>query len=420
MFGKLDVPTIKEAKKRVKSRETFFMVMSVTFVIVLFYILFRIILYPEPTDVDYTKLMLWILTTFIFYVVSKFLGRKLLNKMVTAWESLDDFDPKEKIGGFEAEKIKEYTKKIADDMDIEGEPVKVCTMDSPMPNAFGLLWRNVICLDRSWLRILDEQELKALIAHELYHLKLKKTRPMFSHPTMFSFVIFLQISVLTSVLLFYDGSDFYFRFMTLFFIFHWVDMMFLLAPLKSSRAEEHLCDWSAVKYTGILGAINLMLKLGQRYEAINIINETLAEMKKKYRIPFSDHVQLPQKIDKNIKRSKIDSEGIRETVRETVDEMAQEKGWSKAAFNFSIGGGGGIFSGKKRHKVDWIQYDSHIMDFRLDEKELPQFIEDIKSDKKSFLFDAKLDSYRDSHGTHPTIKQRVLFLWKNYKSRAVS
>ncbi|MFO7991996.1 MAG: M56 family metallopeptidase [Thermoplasmata archaeon] len=420
MFGKLDVPTIREAKKRVRARNRFFVVLSVIFVLFLFYVLFWIIIFPGPKRLDFTKTLLWSGATFVLYIGAKALGRLFLNKMISAWESLDDFDPEEKVGGFKVGKIKGYTKKIADDMGIDGEPVKVCTMDSPMPNAFGLLWRNVICLDRSWLRILDEQELKALIAHELTHLKMKKTRPMFSHPTLFSFVIFLQISVLTSLFFFYEVSDYYFRFMTLFFIFHWVDMMFLLLPLKSSRAEEHLCDWSAVKYTDIFGAVNLMLKLGQRYEAINIINAAISEMKKKYRIPLSDYVQLPQMIDKNIKRSKIDPEGIRETVRETVEDMAAENGWKKATFSFSTGGGDSLFSGRNRHKVDWIQYDSHIMDFRLDEKELPQFIEDIKSDRKSFLFDAKIDSYKDSHGTHPTIKQRVLFLWKNYKNRAVS
>jgi len=415
----LDIPTIEEARKRVSKRSSYFMMMSTLFAILLLVFLFFQV-EDELTGGMSGDVSNWILFTLVGYVVVLFGGKKILDLLQLKWNSLDELDADEKIGGFKVGQIREYVGQISEDMAIEGERVQVCTMDSTIPNAFGLLWRNVICLDRSWLRVLDEQELRALISHELYHLKLKRTRPMFSHPQMLRFIVFLELSIITTIIFFGDPFSFPLNIFVFIFVFQWVNTFFLIAPLKASRAEEHLCDWSALRYTGLEGAFNLMLKLGQRYELISVIQETVNKEAKKYRIPLRDYVRIQKRIDKNIERRKMSKEGVEQTVKETMRELAEERDWKEPLFTLPFSKPEIKFDrATKKHKIDWIQYDDHIRDFKLDKEEMEKFVRDIKADRKSYLFDANIDSYKDSHGTHPTIKQRVLFLWNNYRSRKV-
>lgn len=331
-------------------------------------------------------------------------------------EKLSDYDKEEKIGGFKVKDIENYVEKISKSMGIK-EYVKVCLMDKTLPNAFGILWKNVICIDKSWLRILDDQELKALIAHEIYHLKIKKSRPIFGHPYVLRFVIFLQTLFITAILLFTSNGVLW-DIIFFLIVFQWVDTFFLIAPMKASRAEEHLCDWSAIKYSSIDGVVNLMLKMGQRYEAVNIIKKTLSQKAKEYKIPWRAYNHIQTRIDQKLTRDKMTREGIRETVGETVDEMAEENNWSSTTI-IKIPKWGQqqkINRATKKHKINWLEYDDHIRDFKLDKEEIPDLVEDIKRDEQSFLFNSNIDGPKDSHGTHPTIKNRVLFVWENYKN----
>lgn len=415
MFGTLDVPTIPEAKKRVDRRNTFFIGLSSIFTFFLLFLLYLIVYDYMVTGENLSTVSLWIIVTLFLFALFIFLGKKILILLENRWESLDDLQDDKKIGGFKIEKIKKMTEDISSEMDIEGRKVQVCTVDATIPNAFGLLWRNVICLDKSWLRLLNEQELKALISHELYHLKLKKTRPFLSHPLMTKFVFFLQISVITALFFFVDIGRLLWVVPFSIIVFQSIDVLFFIAPLKSSRAEEHLCDWSALEYAGIIGSINLMLKLGQRYEDMKYIKLAVSEEAKEYSIPLKDHQLIKKRIDKNIERDKMDPVSIRETVKRTMDELADERDWKEPLIRLPTWGlKKRMNRATKKHKIDWLQYDRHHIDFKLDMEELPDFIEAIKSDRKSFLFDAPVDSHRDSHGAHPTIKQRVLFLWNNY------
>ncbi len=419
MFGEPDIPTIEVARKRVKRRNKVFLLLSSIFLFFLFLAIYNII---DIENLTFTHPLFrnWLLYTLISFIVLTLLARKMLDLLQMRWGNLEKREDKERIGGFTVGKIKNYTQKIADEMDIGGEKVQVCTMDSTVPNAFGLLWRNLICLDESWLRLLDEEELKALISHELYHLKLKRTRPMFGHPHMMRFVFIVEVLLVMAIITFNGLFQSYTEIVISIFVFQWINTFFFIAPMKSSRAEEHLCDWSALRYTGVEGALNLMLKLGQRYEAIQVIHEAIKEKKKEYSIPLRDYSELQKRIDQNLERDKMTEQGIKETVYRTIENMADEEGWRAPLINLPSLGLDRLSRATKKHKIDWLQYDDHIRDFKLDKKEAKRFVQDIRGDDKSFLFDAPIDSHRDSHGTHPTIKQRVLFLWKNYKLRSGS
>lgn len=414
---RLDVPTLEEAKKRVRRRDTFFIVFSAILLFFLFFIHFFLII--GDGLLTFFNISLWVLEVLISYFVLKLLFNKMLDLLQTAWESLDDKDEDEKMGGFKVEKIKRYTEGIAEEMDIKGEGVDVCLVDSTLPNAFGLIWRNVICLDKSWLRLLDEQELKALISHELNHLKMKKTRPVFGHPYMMRSVVLAQISSIVLIAMVNGFWNSFNVLVLLSIIYQWIDVLFFIAPLKSSRAEEHLCDWNAIRFAGIEGAINLMLKMGQRYEAVNIIQDETKKQTEDYSVPLRDYSKIQERIDKNLIREDMTEEGIRRVVSETVDELAEENNWSGSLIKFPSLGKSKIDKlsrATRKHKIDWLQYDDHIRDLKLDKQETRELIDDLECDRKSFLFDTSIDSYKDSHGTHPTLKQRVLFLWNNYSA----
>ncbi len=410
----MNVISLKKARRSVERRNKIFLILSSIFILILFYLLYNITYLQNPWVLEFEVMSLWLTLSFGLFIFFSFFSKYSTDKYIERTEKLSNYNDEESIGGFKVKDVKNNIQEISNSMNIEGK-VKVCLMDKTLPNAFGILWRNVICIDKSWLRILDDRELKALVAHELHHLKIKKSRPMFGHPYVVRFVIFLQVSFITAIILFSSGGIFW---DVIFFmiIFQWVDTFFLIAPMKASRAEEHLCDWSAIKYSGVEGVINLMLKMGQRYEAVNIIKETISRKSKEYKIPIKGYSQIQTRVDQKLTRDSMTREGIRETVEKTVDELAEEKNWPSKNINlFSWGQKQKINRATKKHKINWLEYDQHIKDFKLDKEEIPNLVDKLVEDEQSFLFDSNIDGPRDSHGTHPTIKNRVLFIWENYK-----
>ena len=415
---KLYVPSVEECLEVLDNRRKIF-IKIINFILILSIIILCVLSLYSKYSIISIRLVLWLFFSFLSYI----LVLKLIRKRVytPSKHSINERSDDEKIGRFSVKEIKDIFENLKEKMKIS-ENVKLYLEDYFYPDASMRYFTNTIKIDESWFRILDTGELSALMTHELYHIKKKNLVPLLRFKEIIKITLCVEIIIYLFPLFFIFNLN-YGNFILIslyllsiiyiyvFFISH-IMKIGIIFSLSSSRAEEFLCDLSAVKYVGLCSSINLGLKMGLRDELNIMIEELVKDTIKKYDILDDDYNNILLEIDKNLDRNNLTKRGSKKTVNKVIKNLAKKYGWERNLGNKKES----IKTKKKsvqKYKIDWIRYDTHIHDFRLDENELPKFICDIESNNQTILFYSDKDDQISSRDTHPTYKQRILFLYKN-------
>ena len=166
---------------------------------------------------------------------------------------------------------------------------KIYLMKSPLPNAFtfGLpLMGSIIAVHSNILEILDPEEVKAIIAHEVGHIKNRDSiiqilarMPAFFIDTIYLYV-YVRIALAVSDTIFVAG-DFVLAGIRIIVLFAFFGLSRFLAAVsiflmqKGSREAELLSDYHAAEVIGAQQTINGLIRLGQRTEAISVLIEEI-------------------------------------------------------------------------------------------------------------------------------------------------
>ncbi len=331
---------------------------------------------------------------------------------------------------------------------------RVFIYSKPIPNAFTV---NVIPLPRvrhyylifnsNVLDVLDKDEIKAVVAHELGHvvhgdsfIKVVSTIPRLFLQIAYAWLYFL---IATGILVglakgqLITSLQRVFFFLITFVIISVVTHYSTNILYRANRASEHLADFHAVQQVGLLPTVNMLLRLGQRNEVMSVLRQEITwlyhlsreeepELDFMYEIlsrfpknEFSEDrarelaprlfleeqleqlrkvyfLELPQeKIEPYLEKATRKLREMRKKYFEEVDRLIWEVNPDEA----------------KELTLDWRDYD---VDFNLllDEAELENLIEAIKKNKELLLFENEIvmpgeNRIRD----HPTFRDRILFVW---------
>ena len=184
-----------------------------------------------------------------------------------------------------ADKIVSLTMELAEQMDVEIKGVYVGI--DPTPNAFttfAVETGNIVFINSNLLDILDEQSIRAVIAHELGHVKnkdvLHRLGILVPKQVLRLWLIMLIIQLLGVLLLSSGGWDFLQR-ATLVIVslsVYGVATGFVERFEKQySRIKEKMADAYAVEYTSFEGMVNGFVRLNDRSHTLKTFLQALKE-----------------------------------------------------------------------------------------------------------------------------------------------
>jgi heat shock protein HtpX len=162
---------------------------------------------------------------------------------------------------------------------------KIFVLSSPLPNAFTFslpLVGSVVVLHTNLLDVLSQDEVKAIIAHEVGHISNNDSivSILTNMPTFFVDVIYLYIyarlalSVANALLVLFSPVIALIRVGVLlgFLLLSRVIMAIARGFVqKSSRKAELLADIHAAKIMGVEVTVNALIRLGQRTETVMVL-----------------------------------------------------------------------------------------------------------------------------------------------------
>jgi Zn-dependent protease with chaperone function len=318
---------------------------------------------------------------------------------------------------------------------------KIYLMNSALPNAFTFalpLMGSVVVVHTNTLEVLNEDEVKAIITHELGHIKNQDSIvQIFTRmPSFFIDIIYLYIylrlalAVVNSVV----ASDIYSAGIRLFILV----IFFLLSRLltvisrlfmqKASRSAEFQCDYHAASILGSEATINALIRLGQRVEAITVLVEEiqwleslnperarpvepaeLMNMITKYPLDGIDEANAREVAPevflstrlKNLREIygvKLDDKQIEDAVEPAIPELRKKRNDVKPVSEAT----------KKLETVDWrrVDYDSNR---RLSKDELVDLLKLLRENPNKMLFDREV-GVNMLVLDHPDFRRRVLFI----------
>jgi len=162
---------------------------------------------------------------------------------------------------------------------------KIFLMASPLPNAYTFslpLMGSVVVVHSNTLDVLNEEEMQAIIAHELGHIKNRDSivTILTRMPSFFIDIIYLYIyvrlilAIADSLLVSVDLFSTAVRAIVLLAFFAISRLLTLLSRYfmqRASRSAELMSDYHAASIIGHEATINGLIRLGQRVEAITVL-----------------------------------------------------------------------------------------------------------------------------------------------------
>ena len=363
-------------------------------------------------------LFLWFFIYFLLYLDST--KSKVPKEVPSYWRPVNEEKAPAELGNYSKEELLGLFEELKGRMKISSpEDTRLFVVDFFKPNAEAHRITRDICIDRSWLRMLDSRELKALMAHELMHLNYHGRWPALDKER-FREAWALEIAVILLLPLLVASRM-------------WLLVVpFILAQgihvfnhtirkdwvKNAKRYKEWLCDWAAAVHVSPSAAINIELKIGHRADLNKKVWNYLNAALKPYIISRSDLNVLVTLIDIKLDRTLLSKDELKARVEELAQELATTLCWELKTDTPGPEKTEPEEKEKDPHKLDWLRYDDNIRDLSLDEQELERLMADLKADSKAVLFTTDPDDKTVQGQTHPSSKQRVLFLYENWKQRS--
>ncbi|MEM7261909.1 MAG: M48 family metalloprotease [Planctomycetota bacterium] len=284
---------------------------------------------------------------------------------------------------------------------------------------------NAVYINSHLLNVLDRDELRGIVAHELahFHRYMSVFSRHFGLPALLFASIFGWPGVVMSSL---HGTDLEWWVPTVMVAVSVLVYQVILAPhawgtfvrLQSARLheEELLCDYTAASYFGLVPQINVLLKLSVRQEVYQVaLEEIVGILSTTSTAEFDEllaaaEAVLPPRVSdlsrvRGLVREALapfagaesifvgeheknkDLEPRRELVREMVRQRRQ-------------------LSRSKR--LRWQSFDQRIRDGRLDEVECTAFLRAMLRHPEALI--SAVSEGPDTLDTHPETRDRILFL----------
>ncbi|MHA2094619.1 MAG: M48 family metallopeptidase [Candidatus Hodarchaeales archaeon] len=332
---------------------------------------------------------------------------------------------------------------------------KIFVYRKSVPNAFSLdliplpiFRRPYIVLNTNVLEILNENEIEAVVAHELAHVKHGDSlfRLILSIPRLFLNLayLFIYLQVLTGIqnALFenFRPIDAIERtlFLGLIYLVIAILTKFTVRFLYSAnRQAEFLSDYFAARLVGSGILINSLIHLGQRSETMQILSHEiewlngLAGEKK----PSADFMR---NINQRFPRTQLNEEVARKIAPRifleeklhslmtayglSIDEDYRDQLISQAVPSLlekrtkyfeSIGENEEILTPSmlKEKTIDWRVFDSDES-YYLDAKELDNFIITLLSHPQKMVFEHEILQTPEKDSDHPIFRTRILQIYK--------
>ncbi len=332
---------------------------------------------------------------------------------------------------------------------------KIFVYRKTVPNAFSLdlipipfLRRPYIVLNTNVLEILNDNEIEAVVAHELAHVKHGDSlfRLILSIPRLFLNLayLFIYLQVLTGIqnALFETFNPIYAIERTLF-----LGLIYLIIAVltkitvrflySANRQAEFLSDYFAAKLVGSGILINSLIHLGQRSETMQILSReiewlnSLAGEKK----PSADFMRS---INHRFPRTQLNEDVAREIAPRifleeklhrlmtayglTIDQEYKDQLISQAVptllekrsnFFASMNESKTMLtpSELKEKTIDWRVFDSDESQF-LEANELDQFIITLLSHPQKMVFEHELLHTPEKDSDHPNFRTRILQIYR--------
>ena len=318
---------------------------------------------------------------------------------------------------------------------------KIFLMASPLPNAYTFslpFIGSVVVVHSNTLDVLNEEEMQAIIAHELGHIKNRDSIvTIFTRmPSFFIDIIYLYVYVrlilaLANSLVAVDLYSAAIRGIVLvaFFVLSRVlTLVFQYFMKKASRTAELMSDYHAASVLGHEATINGLIRLGQRVEAITVLideirwleslnpervgatsNAELMRMITQYPLDGIDEqnaravapwVFLSTRLKhmRDVYGVNLNDEQVRDAVEPAVDPLLKKRNDVKPVSEAT----------KDTQVVDWrkVDYDG---DRRLSSQEITDLLKLLRTQPTKMLFDREVGANMMTMD-HPDFRRRVLFI----------
>ena len=341
---------------------------------------------------------------------------------------------------YSREDIVKWTQDLAKKSEVSVK--KIYLMASPLPNAYTFslpFIGSVVVVHSNTLDVLNEEEMKAIIAHELGHIKNRDSlvtiftrMPSFFIDLIYLYVyVRLALAIADSLLVNGDLYSAAIRGIVLVAFFVLSRVLTLVSQYfmkRASRAAELMSDYHAASVLGHEATINGLIRLGQRVEAITVLideirwleslnpervgaisNAELMRMITQYPLDGIDEHNARQiapwvflstrlKHMRDVYGVNLTDEQVKDAVDPAVDPLLKKrndvKPISKATKDTTV--------------VDWrkVDYDG---DRRLSSQEIADLLKLLRTQPKKMLFDREVGANLMTMD-HPDFRRRVLFI----------
>ncbi|MGY5879285.1 MAG: M48 family metalloprotease [Candidatus Thorarchaeota archaeon] len=318
---------------------------------------------------------------------------------------------------------------------------KIFLMASPLPNAYTFslpFIGSVVVVHSNTLDVLNEEEMQAIIAHELGHIKNRDSIvTIFTRmPSFFIDIIYLYVYVrlalaLANSLVAVDLYSAAIRAIVLVAFFVLSRVLTLVSQYfmkKASRAAELMADHHAASVLGHEATINGLIRLGQRVEAITVLideirwleslnpervgatsNAELMRMITQYPLDGIDEqnaraiapwVFLSTRLKhmRDVYGVNLTDDQVKDAVDPAIDPLLKKRNDAKPTSKAS----------KDTQVVDWrkVDYDG---DRRLSTQEITDLLKLLRTQPTKMLFDMEVGTNLMIMD-HPDFRRRVLFI----------
>jgi Zn-dependent protease with chaperone function len=337
-----------------------------------------------------------------------------------------------------------------------GRVSRVVVHDRPDPNAYTAYIPgvgNVVVLHTNILEIMPPEGVRAVIAHELGHVRRRDSLVMMLANVPRLFILPLGVIVLAKAgfgVFAFDGLG-VLVLRVLFVALFWVAARWLLRRLQrlanfAQRQGEHLADAYAAQACGWGPTLNALLLMGERAEAIHAvlkalskqphvqasglntesllrvlrrlpareldhgrageaavrlyIEERLAEMRETLCVPLTDEeiADLARRADGDLRRKQADEAKADEAkAKRQEEERAKEAELEKLL-------------------LDWRKFDRDHSG-HLDPAETAALVAELRADEDRMIFRQFLEPGARWQ-SHPTMRHRLLFLYDAFREIA--
>ena len=353
---------------------------------------------------------------------------------------------------YSTKKIVQMVSEIATEMKIKNIS-KIYLVKTAIPNAYTIQVSSIpflpifnktfVVLNSNIMKILNENEVKAVIAHELGHIKNKDSiiRKILSGPHVFLQVAYLLLylyiitGILDALLVVLDLITAAIRILVLIIVMIVATLVsdWTISFLrKSNQMAELQADIESLKAGGYKSTVNMLIKLGQRTEVLETSKREMIWLEKRdiYRETVRTGLVLDM-MSNSFDEKEIDDQKIRQAAPRVYIEKQLEI--LRENYFLNLEGLEGLearieqatielYSQRQEilkkirpdfdQTVNWQKFDFD-RDHSLEIEEILQFIDHLQQ-SPLMLFQSEHNE-KISERNHPSFRTRILFLTNFYK-----